>query len=112
MSDKERRKRVATCVGSLDQRRLQEIGNWVDVEALGPPAQLNSIDIDDDEIFEIAPERFECLATLYVTLVSEDVHFEETLLATFRGSITDQAVSVESAEIDAEALAGETVAEQ
>jgi hypothetical protein len=91
---------------------LLEIGNWADVEALGPPARLNSIDVDDDEIFEIAPERFECLATLYVTLVSEDVRFEETLLATFHGSITEQTVRVESAKIDTEALVGETASEQ
>jgi hypothetical protein len=46
-----------------------------------------------------------------VTLVSEDLRFEETLLATFHGSITEQTVRVESAEIDTRALAGETASE-
>jgi hypothetical protein len=112
MQEKQKRERVAQCVRDLDEGRLEKLGNWKDVVALGSSASLNSIDVDDDEIFEIAPGKFECLGTLYVTLRSEDTQFEETLLATFRGSTNEKTVRIESVQIDTEVLAGEVVSEQ
>jgi hypothetical protein len=109
MQDKQRRERVAKYVRELSQEQLRQFGNWKDVEELGSSAQLNSIDVDDEEVFETTPEKFECLATLYVTLTAEQMFFEETLLATVRGSINEPAVGIESVQIDTKALSGETV---
>lgn len=107
MTDVKRRNRVAKRIKSLAQEEIEGFGNWSDVESLGRGARLDSIDLDDEEIFEPKKGVFECLATLYVTLLwPEEIEFNETFGATFRGTINGQ-VAVDEVKIDTSAFTGE-----
>jgi hypothetical protein len=98
---------VARRIRRLTEEDMRALGNWSDVEGVGQRASLNSIDLDDEEIFEPKKGEFECLATLYVTLSWPDSpEFEETFVATIRGTIADD-VKIGSIQIDTSSLTGE-----
>jgi hypothetical protein len=107
MKDPKRRNLVAKRIKSLGPGELAELGNWSDVENLGQGAQLDSIDLDEEEIFEPRKGFFECLATLYVTLLwPENIEFRETFGATLRGSI-NRGVKIAEIKIDTSSFTGE-----
>jgi hypothetical protein len=107
MKNSKRRHRVARQIKSLVQDDLEAFGNWNDVEVLGQGARLESVDLDEEEIFETRRGVFECLATLYVSLIwPEELEFLETFAATIRGKLNGQ-VAIDEIKIDTTSFTGE-----
>jgi hypothetical protein len=109
MKSTQARELVARRIRELNEVQLRNVGNWTDLEMLGDAARLNSVDVDDEEIFQPSPQQFECLATLNVTLSGPNNNeFEETFSATVRGIVDEKSAKIERVQIDTDSFSGET----
>lgn len=94
---------VTGAINDLTQRRLHELGSWASLESLSKNTQFEAIDANEASVV-FSGDTFEAVADVYVDLNygsgDDEMSSSDNYIATVRGRVTNDKVSIEQVQID------------